>query len=309
MIDTSLDPVTPSIERRTIDFRLLGMNDILILGRYDYTFAHRQLPKHTHYKVIEFCFLDEGVQPYTICDKEYILRGGDVLVIYPYEQHGSGSSPENRGRFYWFQVRVPEKDESFLDLNPKECKKLMNALSTLSSRHFKGNRFLKIYLDRMFKAYDSDDPLKNLEIRNWALRFLLDLVQDDRRHSDTRVSPLMRKVLSFIDDQIHDETTCLEEIASIAGLSLSHFKARFKQEVGLAPGNYIISKKIELAKGLLKNTELSITDIAMDLGFSTSQYFSTTFKRYTGVTPGRYRESGSRKETRGYPRKPGPQLV
>ena len=204
---------------------------------------------------------------------------------------------------------MPEKDESFLDLNLRESKKLMNALSALSSRHFKGNRFLKIYLDRMFKAYDGDDPLKNLEIRNWALRFLLDLVQDDRRHSDTRISPQVRNVLSFIEDHVHDETICLDKIASVAVLSRSHFKARFNQEVGLAPGTYITSRKIELANEHLKNTELSITDIAMDLGFSTSQYFSTTFKRYTGVTPSRYRETGNQKVSRAYPRKPRPQLV
>lgn len=290
MIESSLDPVGPSQERRSIDFRDYGMNDLLVLGRYDYTFAHQQLPTHSHGYIFEFCLLDEGIQPFTVLEQEYTLRGGEILVIRPFEQHGSGQSPENRGRLYWFQIRVPRNGESFLNLSAEEAGRLTRSLYAISDRHFKVNKSLKHYLDRIFRAVERKGELMALEVRNWALRFLLDVIEDNRNHASTRISPLMRRVIFYIESQLREENISLAKIAKTAGLSLSHFKARFKQEVGLAPGNFITLRKIEGSKKTLKETDLPVTRVAMEYGFSSSQYFSTTFKRYTGYTPSEYRE-------------------
>jgi AraC-like DNA-binding protein len=290
MIESSLDPVGPSQERRSVDFRDYGMNDLLVLGRYDYTFAHQQLPTHSHGYIFEFCLLDEGIQPFTVLDREYTLRGGEILVIRPFEQHGSGQSPENRGRLYWFQIRVPRNGESFLNLSADEAGLLTRSLYTISDRHFKVKKSLKHYLDHIFKATERKDDLMVLEIRNWALRFLLDVIEDNRNHASTRISPKIRRIISCIESRLNEENINLTQIAEVAGLSLSHFKARFKQEVGLAPGNFITLRKIEGAKKTLIETDLPVTRVAMEYGFSSSQYFSTTFKRYTGCTPSEYRE-------------------
>lgn len=289
MIESSLDPVAPSHERKSIDFRTYGMEDLLVLGRYEYTFAHQQLPRHSHGYIFEFCLLDEGIQPFTVLDKEYTLRGGEILVIRPFEQHGSGQSPENRGRLYWFQIKIPQNGKSFLNLSREEGKKLADSLYAISDRHFKVNKSLKHYLDRIFKAVERDADLMVLEIRNWALRFLLDVIEGNRNHVSTRVSPLIRGVISSIEHRLYEENISLKEISSLAGLSLSHFKARFKQEVGIAPGNFITLRKIEKAKQRLQTSRLAVTYVAMELGFSSSQYFATTFKRYTGQSPSEYR--------------------
>ncbi len=81
----------------------------------------------------------------------------------------------------------------------------------------------------------------------------------------------------------------LEDLARRAHLSLSHFKKRFKAETGLSPRQYILRDKIEAAKCLLSSQAKPITDIALDLGFVSSQYFATVFKRITGTTPTHYR--------------------
>ena len=281
--------VDPSEERKIVDFRPLGMNDIMVLGRYNYAYAHERLPLHSHGALFEFHLLDEGVQPHIIQGQEYILNGGDVCVIFPYEEHSTGSNPENRGRAYWLLVRVPEKDEGFLNLSVAESQVLADALFKLSPRHFKGNRFLKYCLERIIGAYDNAEMLMGAEIKNWALRFLLEMVQNNRRHSAKRVSPLIQEIQAYIEKHLHEESIPLRQIASQSGLSLSRFKSRFKHEVGVAPGNYINLRKIEKAKAHLLKTDLSITDIAMNLGFSSSQYFATTFKRYTGHTPREFR--------------------
>jgi len=283
--------IDPSNERKIVDFRRLGLRDVMALGRYSYARAHRPLARHSHGNMIEVCYLDEGVQPYSVGGKEYVLKGGEVLVTFPREVHGTGRSPENRGRLYWLIVRVPGPRERFLGLPPDEAAELVRALRTLSPRHFRGSRALKHSLERIFEACDGGGPFRRAEVRNRALRFLLDVVALSRRGGERGVSPAVAEVRRHVDAHLGEETPRLEDLAAMAGLSLPWFKARFRREVGLSPRNYIVMRKIERAKERLARGEGSVTDIAMELGFSTSQYFATVFRRYTGMTPGEFRRS------------------
>jgi AraC-like DNA-binding protein len=74
-------------------------------------------------------------------------------------------------------------------------------------------------------------------------------------------------------------------------LSTSHFHAAFLQQTGFTPSDFRQRHRIQRAKQLLQNTSLSISTIAFDLGFSTSQYFATVFRKITGISPREYRTS------------------
>ncbi|MDD4870064.1 MAG: AraC family transcriptional regulator [Kiritimatiellae bacterium] len=278
--------VDPSNDRKIVDFRKLGFRDVLVLGRYNYAYAHKPLKKHSHGNMLEICLLDEGTQPYVVEGREYGLKGGDVMLTFPNEVHGSGDNPENRGRLYWMLIRVPGRKERFLNLAPVEGQSLVRGLLAIKSRHFKGHRMLKYYLERIFQAYDSDhSPLRHAEMKNWMVRFLLDVLADAKRLSESRISYSIKRVLDHIHQNLHGEFPSLEELAAMANLSLPRFKARFKQETGISPGNYIMTKKIEEARTLLSTARKPVTDTGLDLGFSSSQYFATVFKRYMGQTP------------------------
>lgn len=287
--------VDPSSERKIIDLRKLKFRDIFVLGRYTYAYAHKPLEKHTHGKMIELCLQDEGTQTYHIAGKDYCLRGGDVLLTFPNELHGSGGTPLNRGRQYWMLIRIPGRNERFLDLPPAEGQALVNGLLSVAARHFKGRRLLKYYLERIFEAHDSkEQPLRHAEIRNWALRFLLDVLADARKFTDAHISYQIRQVLEHIGRHTGKDFVSLEDLAALAKLSLPRFKARFKQETGFTPHNYMMLKKIEAAKEEIVRSGNSVTDIGMTLGFATSQYFATVFKRYTGQTPNQFRQQQTR---------------
>lgn len=85
------------------------------------------------------------------------------------------------------------------------------------------------------------------------------------------------------------ENPSLECIAEHCGLSPSRFNEAFKEQMGITPHAYITNLKIDTAKILLKNPEISVTDVAMQLNFSSGNHFSAVFKRYTGCTPSQYR--------------------
>ncbi len=83
----------------------------------------------------------------------------------------------------------------------------------------------------------------------------------------------------------------VEEMAVIMGLGTTAFNEKVKAYSGFSPLNYLINLRISEAIRLLKSTKISLTDIALDTGFYSSQHFSTTFKKLTGYTPGHFRKT------------------
>ena len=81
-------------------------------------------------------------------------------------------------------------------------------------------------------------------------------------------------------------------MAALANLSCSQYKQKFKKQLEISPRHFINQQKIEYSKLLLLEG-MSVTDIAMLLGFTTSSYFSTVFKKYTLYTPTEYLEKES----------------
>jgi AraC family transcriptional regulator, arabinose operon regulatory protein len=96
------------------------------------------------------------------------------------------------------------------------------------------------------------------------------------------------KAKEYIDKNIYDRFT-MDDIAKIACLSPSQANRVFKKEYGITPYDYILSKKIETAKLLLINTNISIKNIAYKLNFLDEHYFSKIFKARTGTSPKSYR--------------------
>ncbi len=82
----------------------------------------------------------------------------------------------------------------------------------------------------------------------------------------------------------------LEELAKLCNLSLSSFKREFKKEFNDSPTNYINNRRLDKAKELLSITDLSISEIAYEIGFKDSLYFTRLFKKKTGIPPTTYRK-------------------
>jgi AraC-like DNA-binding protein len=81
----------------------------------------------------------------------------------------------------------------------------------------------------------------------------------------------------------------LEEMARTACVSRFHFARMFRARVGTSPMEYVIARRIEMAKERLARTNASICTVALDLGFFDQSHFCRTFCRRVGSTPGEYR--------------------
>ena len=91
-------------------------------------------------------------------------------------------------------------------------------------------------------------------------------------------------VLELIESDLSEDLP-LKVLANAAGLSEYHFLRMFKQSTGYTPHQYVMHQRIERAKTLLKKTDMTVTEIAYLLGFSTPAHFTHHFRRKTGLTP------------------------
>jgi AraC-like DNA-binding protein len=106
---------------------------------------------------------------------------------------------------------------------------------------------------------------------------------------------LSRSALKCVDEYIDanlDSTLDIDELAALARMSASHFTRSFNKSVGMTPHRYVVQCRIAKARELLARTDLSLTDIALNIGFSDQSHFSRRFQEFVGVPPGAYRRSG-----------------
>src|SRR5262249_52672068 len=155
-------------------------------------------------------------------------------------------------------------------------------LASLPRRHFAGSPAMRPVLENvLLLAAQSSGTLQRLSIRNYLLRFLLDVLACAEVHQRSHPSNVIAQIADGIRSQPEKDYD-LEELAARAQLSLSRFKVRFKSEMGIPPRDFILRAKVDAARDRLSNSKECVTDIAFNLGFSSSQYFATVFKRYSG---------------------------
>jgi AraC family transcriptional regulator len=95
-------------------------------------------------------------------------------------------------------------------------------------------------------------------------------------------------VVTYIDENLESELS-LAELALVANMNLYRFARAFKQTIGLSPHQYVLKQRIERAKILLINTDLTLHAVGYQLGFSSQSHFTTAFRRSTGMTPKAFR--------------------
>ena len=100
---------------------------------------------------------------------------------------------------------------------------------------------------------------------------------------------IIKKAKAFISERITEKTP-LKDVAQEVHVSIFYFCKLFKQSTGMTFTEYVNRKRIELAKGELKNTEKTVTEIAYAVGYQSLSQFNRCFLKYSGESPRHYRE-------------------
>ncbi len=263
-------------------------------------FCHRRIrsnaapsPLHYHSDIMEIHCLIKG-QRRTVLERPgerstHLITGNEVFITFPYELHGNGNEPCPPSEYYGLQLNIRER-EQFLGLNQKYGCALCDDLLALKKRHFQISATDISMLKRAFNLFSGEtdtDRRDGIFLLTAFLSSLSHMLPVERSESVTE-NKKIRPALTYIESHL-DENISMETLAKECGYSLSHFKAKFRDCVGITPNEYIISRKIEAAKHRLETTEIPVTELAFTLGFSSSNYFASVFKKTMNCTPSAYR--------------------
>jgi AraC family transcriptional regulator len=99
----------------------------------------------------------------------------------------------------------------------------------------------------------------------------------------------LERVIDYIQANLTQDLSILD-LATLTGMSESHFSRSFKRSIGVAPYQYLMQQRVERAKQLLKQQVISISDIALDCGFANQTHLTKVFHQMTGMTPKAYQK-------------------
>src|SRR5262245_32940878 len=99
----------------------------------------------------------------------------------------------------------------------------------------------------------------------------------------------MRCVIEYIEENL-DGDLSLEAMAAEVDISPVYLARAFKAAIGQSPHQYVLTRRIDRAKELLRNTDMTVVDVALSSGFSSQSHLSYWFQRHLGVPPAAYRQ-------------------
>jgi len=259
-----------------------------------------EVPLHTH-EVFEFMYVLSGTAYWQVGDTIYPQNQSELFWTVPDQPHMTADRAHQGYHKLWLGLRLS-------DLKP-EGVQAAHALQRLSAqgRHLIADaREMETLLRGLILQVISRKPGCADVCRNY-LRTFLSLIEQsigEERPSDdaedTRpISHPVRRAIAFMLHQLHRQVK-LEEIAKASHLSVSQLCLYFRNTVGMTPSAYHRTMRLEAARNELLQPEITITQVAMDFGFSSSQHFAMDFRKAFGITPLQWKrgETGAARPSR-----------
>lgn len=290
-----VDPPEFTPERVVLTGNEIGISEIRTFGYHSTTKAIPPLASHFHRDAIEMTYVEHGSIDYFIGSSKYRTQRGNMLFVPGNTPHSTNGIPMGLHVQYWFQLETKTNPDSFLLLSPSKSRELVYLLENRKGGMTAlDTGFASPYLKNIYTQFcSSSQKTRDVGVLKLAC-FLFEVLENGHAGSVSgrKENRLLAKLISHLV-KFPEEDYDMEVLAQSVNMSVSSFKSQFARQTGYPPREYINIQKTEKAKRLLmENTP--ITQIAMDLNFTSSSYFSTMFKRITGYTPSEYQESALR---------------
>ena len=255
-----------------------------MIGYHNASHALSPLMEHFHPNCFEFTYVIRGNLHFSTEDTEYNLSGGDLFITRPGEIHSTGRVPMSLHQMYWFQLEA-DHPEHFLFLEEASARWLLRELNRLPRRVYHISSGGEESLRSIIAGISGGTEPGRLRAGILLADLLCQLLQEPRE-SQLEITPDIARATIYLEEHIREKIE-LQTLADAAILSLPQFKQKFKAQLGVSPRSYVNFHKIQLACTLLQQGR-SVTDTAMTLGFSSSEYFAVVFRRYTTFSPTEY---------------------
>ena len=242
---------------------------------------------HSH-EGFEFHYLSRGGYGWRIGRVAIDQQMGDIFVNYPNELHATSPRTYPESHFLWIGLYLTQ-------LGP-EGKRLAALLRRKKCRVLSGCHEVEPVLRGLVSQVISRRAHRSSATLAYLQTFIALIQQralSDKSDSDSDIarfpySHSVQKAVSYLERNL-DRRLSLNELAAAATMRhVSHFCTQFHREVGVTPGAYHRRLRLLAARDVLKQADFTITTVALQFGFSSSQHFSVCFQNEFGTSPRRW---------------------
>lgn len=264
---------------------------------------------------LELDYQESGCNGFSTTDQESLLRAGDLAVIRPWQLHQIGVPNVRRGIRVWLILDVGITDPtsrwqwpSWIALTESDKNRLSSFLLNSSNPVLHLPKKYGIHWKELHKELQNEKdriPYSRIAIIiNEILFSLMETTCDPDRFSPSETPLVLRIIQDFLRDfelrpHLLLQNWTIAEMAKQCGMSTAGFCAHFREFTNMSPIQYLNQARIKRAQDLLKeDPSYPISSLAADVGFTTSQYFATVFKKISGKPPSEFIENFSNQEKR-----------
>jgi AraC family transcriptional regulator of arabinose operon len=230
-------------------------------------------------KVTVFGFVRSGQGSVKVGSQSSIARKGDVFLLPAGCYHEVVSDPENEEQ--WSYI--------WLNISGNWILKMLEAYQLLPHIVVQNSGLESLFQEAIDNAAHKSAQELQTELQIILMRIIVGLSESLRIKGDA-LTAIVQSIKQFLDNSVLSPFDGAQ-LSTHIGVSNRHLNRLFKREVGTTIYNYVIAKKIESAKHMLLDTELTISEIGYKLGYADPHYFSNLFHSKTNVRPSDFRKT------------------
>ncbi len=269
---------------KAFDLAKIGIPDIPVLYFVRHTQRTAPIEPHYHKGCFEIGLCLRGSLVLENNGVQHTLLAGGIFFNKPEDAHRLLDYPKGT-ILYGMLIKTANKKGTLLRFTKPESAEIRARLQQLPAHLTSNSSPIKHDFIGLFRAFGMlQGRYRTLCMTATCMSLVTSLLETSRQEPPPSHSDRISTIIATMQQKPED-TYDIDTLAHQAALSPSHFINQFKRLTGLPPHQFLLKCRLDEAKIRLCKTRLPITRIAQDLGFCTSQHFSTHFKRATGIKP------------------------
>lgn len=234
----------------------------------------------------KFYFICEGEGWLKIGDREFYPKPGELYLLPEGVMQSYSAISKNTFKKHWCHFTAKIGDKNLFDIIRLPCR------VKITDRDYVANLFTRLSYNSKSSELDGIIRAKSLLLEIIA-HYVENAVVEDIRLVESESTRKLNYIMDYIECNLGENIT-VEQLAAMLHFHPNYFIRFFKNHIGTSPIHYINKRKMEKAKNLLSIADMTVTEVAEELGYKDLFHFSKNFKAFTGFSPSEFKASAAK---------------